>query len=64
MPGGILCSTTAKGSLYLSWNNLLGKMTLSNVCRNLGSFVVIDVSCSNRGEAITGDLMIDSSYSF
>ena len=50
--------------LSLSWSNLLGKMILSNVWRNLGSFVVIDVSCSNRGEAITGDLMIDSSSSF
>jgi hypothetical protein len=64
MPGGILCSTIGKDSLYLSWSNLLGKTILYNVWRNLGRFVIINVSCSNRGEAITGNLMIDSSSSF
>jgi len=39
MPGGRLCSTIGKDALYLSWSNLLGKMILYNVCRNLGSFV-------------------------
>jgi len=34
-------------------------MILYNVCRNLGGFVVIDVSCSNRGEAIMGNVMIE-----
>ena len=46
MPGGILCSTTGKGSLYLSWSSLLGKMILSNVCRNLGGFVIFVFSLS------------------
>jgi len=64
MLAGRLCSTIGKDSLSLFWSNLLGKMILENVWRNLGSFVVINVSCSNRGEAITGNLMIDSSYFF
>jgi len=64
MPGGRLCSTIGKDPLYLSWSNLLGKMILYNVWRNLGRFVIIDVSCSNRGEAIMGNVMIDSSSSF
>ena len=49
MPGGRLCSTIGKDSLYLYWSNLLGKMMLYNVCRNLGRFVIINVSCSKRG---------------
>jgi len=39
-------------------------MILYNVWRNLGSFIIMNVSCSKRGETITGDLMIDPSYSF
>jgi len=38
MPGGIFCSTIGKLSLY--WSKILGKTILSNVCRNLGGFVV------------------------
>jgi len=64
MPGGILCSRIGKDALYLYWSNLLGKMILYNVWRNPGRFVVINVSCSKRREAITGNVMIDSSYSF
>ena len=40
MPGGIFCSIIGKDALYLYWSNLLGKMILCNVCRNLGRFVM------------------------
>jgi len=62
IPGGILCSRIGKDSLYLYWSNLLGKMILYNVWRNLSRFVIMNVSCSKRGEAIMGNVMRDSSF--
>jgi len=46
MPSGTLYSTIDKDSLYLYWSNLLGKMILYNVWRNLGSFVIINGNIS------------------